>query len=109
MGESIEKIRFFIRLKHKEYAKQAKKKLKKLMGKKVVIFLDKNSMHQIGETDQHTYETTFGVKVELRTATNKNAQGVKYWIATSYAKLPEELKSMVDFVEIDRPLSVDIP
>ncbi|MBI5421353.1 MAG: hypothetical protein HZA35_03555 [Parcubacteria group bacterium] len=102
------KVRFFIHLKRKEYAKRVKKELKKLMGGKVVVYLDQNCIHQVGETDQHTYEATFGVTIELRTATNKEADGVKYWRVTSYPELPPELKNLADFVEIDRPLAVTL-
>ncbi len=100
------KVRFFIHLKRKEYAKRVKKELKKLMGKKVAVFLDKNCIHQVAETDQRTYEKAFGVTIELRTATNKEAKGVEYWKAISYPELSSELERMIEFVEIDRPFAV---
>jgi len=103
------KVRFFIHLKRKEYAKHVKKELKKLMGKRVAVFLERNCIHQIAETDQKTYEAAFGATIEMRTATNKEARGVIYWQITSYSELPKELRDFVDIIEIDRPLSVRLP
>ena len=100
------KVRFFIHLKRKEHAKRVKKEIRKLTGKRIAVFLDKNCIHQLAETDQHTYEKAFGVTIEVQTATNKEAMGVKYWKTISYAELPPELKNMIEFIEIDRPLAV---
>jgi len=100
------KVRFFIHIKRKEYAKRVKKELRRLMKGKVTVFLDRDSVHQMAETDKCTYEKAFGVTIELRAATNKEARGVEYWQETSYRELPYALREMIEFVEIDKPLAV---
>ncbi len=108
MTQCPRKIRLFIHLKQKEYAKRVKKELRKLAGSKIAVFLDRESIHQLIETDKQTYEKIFGGKIELQIAHNKGAEGVEYWREVPHPHVPQPLKNLIDFVEVDRPLSVSL-